>query len=247
MTETTYRALSEAAADEITKLSAIGARSEDIVIVATRDVFSTAYTYDPFFFQSYDVRELTVTARFCRYVVGVVNEDTRTMFRAAIRGIRGLYDLQDIEPGTLVVSDDDNQAKVYTVGRFDGLATQLHDIGLTVSFKNNQETMLSAANVAAETAANPLFPSRGNRFRYIEPSFVTEYDYQWLQSPFNLGVWTDINALSRSSLNQLLRQTDARATCSVKNVESEKRAEAKPDTAALDEFLSSFNILASAT
>lgn len=236
MTETTYRALSEAAVDEITKLSEIGVRSEDIVIVATRDVFSTAYTYGPFFFLSHDVRELTVTARFCGCVVGIVNEDTRTMFKAAIRG---LYDLQDIEPGTLVVSDDNNQAKVYTVGRFDGLATQLHDIGLTVSFKNNQETLLSAANVAAETASAPLFPSRGNRFRYIEPSFATEYGYQWIQSPFQ--------AWYHSPFRQILHSSKARDTDFVKNFKPRKQAEAKPDTVALDEFLSSFNVLKPAT
>ena len=51
-----------------------------------------------------------MSAKFRGYDVVAINDEADTMFRAAIKG---LYDSQDIEPGTPMVIGDDNQTRIY--------------------------------------------------------------------------------------------------------------------------------------
>ena len=86
MTEVTYRALAEAAFEEISRLSALGVRSEDIVMVVTQDVFWAASVYESRWCLNHNVQELTVAAKFYGHDVGAINEEAGTIFRAAIKG-----------------------------------------------------------------------------------------------------------------------------------------------------------------
>ena len=89
MTEVTYRALAEAAFEEISRLSALGVRSEDIVMVVTQDVFWAASVYESRWCLNHNVQELTVAAKFYGHDVGAINEEAGTIFRAAIKGLYG--------------------------------------------------------------------------------------------------------------------------------------------------------------
>lgn len=236
MTEVTYRTLSEAAFEEIAKLSALGVRSEDIVMVITQDVFWAASVYETRWCLNHNVQELTVSAKFYGHDVGVINEESETMFRAAIKG---LYDSQDMDDGALVVIDSDsrNQADVYIMERSSGHTTQLRDTGLTVSFGYNQEaaTTMSidvAADAAAELLQEPLFMIKPDLSKYFEPLYTTGLNYQWVPSQFEHF--------------QLYEEPKTRAIGSA-CIKPKKKVEAKPDTSALDEFLSSFKVLESAT
>lgn len=236
MTEVTYRALSEAAFEEMARLSALGVRSEDIVMVATQDVFWAASVYESRWCLNHNVQELTVAAKFYGHDVGVINEDAETMFKAAIKG---LYGSQDMEPGTLMAIDDDNQVRIYAMERSNGRTTQLRDIGLTVSFGYGRE--MAAAETATDVAAravadmllkDPLFAPTTDMFRYTEPTFATEYDRQWTPSPFT---------------QFLIQDSQKTRTISSVSIKPKKKAEVQPDTTALDEFLGSFKVLKSAT
>ena len=236
MTEVTYRALAEAAFEEISRLSALGVRSEDIVMVVTQDVFWAASVYESRWCLNHNVQELTVAAKFYGHDVGAINEEAGTIFRAAIKG---LYGSQDMEPGTLMVIDDDNQARIYAMERSNGRTTQLRDMGLTVSFGYGREmaTAATATDVAARAVADmlledPLFAPTTDMFRYMEPTLATGYDRQWAPSPFT----------------QFLIQDSPKArTIGSVNIKPKKKAEVQPDTTALAEFLGSFKVLKSAT
>ena len=236
MTEVTYRALSEAAFEEMARLSALGVRSEDIVMVVTQDVFWAASVYESRWCLNHNVQELTVAAKFYGHDVGVINEEADTMFRAAIKG---LYGSQDMEPGTLMVIDDDNQARIYAMERSNGRTTQLRDIGLTVAFGYDREmaTAATTTDVAARAVADmlledPLFAPTANMFRYMEPTFATGYDRQWAPSPFT---------------QFLIQDSPKTRTIGSVSIKPKKKAEVQPDTTALDEFLGSFKVLKSAT
>lgn len=232
MTEATYRALAEAAFEEIARLSALGVRSEDIVLIATQDVFWAAYVYDLHWCLRHNVRELTVAASFYGHDVGVINERAGTMLTIFRAAIKGLYGFQDMEPRTLMVVDDDNQAKVYAVERPNGQTAQLRDIGFTVSFGYNREAMAASTDTAAETVRDmlvedPLFISTGGIFKYTEPLFATEYTHQWFPNPSEEG-----------------SKAEGAGPADIK---LRGKAEVRPDIADLDAFLCSFKVLKSAT
>lgn len=237
MTEVTYRALSEAAVEEIAKLSELGVRPEDIVMVTTQDVFWAASAYEPFWCLNHNIQALAAAAKFCEYDVGVINEDTGTMFRAAIKGMRSF---NGMKPGTLiVVSDEDKngQAHIYSMEERGWLTTQFRDTGLTISFGYNHERVMASADAAAETVADmlmnelPFTPGVAAQAPEFDPESMF-LNYQWVPSQFEHF--------------QIPETPKARNISSVR-IKSKKPVDAKPDTTAIDEFLGSFKVLKSAT
>lgn len=242
-----YEQLRGKAMEELSYLRGIGIRLCEVAAVMSRDVLDAVKTYDGRLYTTMDVQDIRVRMKFVGCDVGIINErEENCIFRFAIKNARYTVEMKI---GTLsIVTSDDGTNTVQELSYVSGDISFTYDTGMTVSFWEEPHLMRNSATNAAATAAQYVLRMddsrwglRWDRWGSRGPDLLpytldrlgqSRYTPGW-EDPFVCGPqWIP----SSCELGQV---------CVEPKIPAE--VEVEPDTKVLDEFLSSFKILESAT